>query len=403
MPNPAEPLETLLTSPTLQQLPAYAQPTALRKTLHSIDAAAHGAATFTVLPNAERLSAFEAPRGLVSEVPAATPLVFDLVNRKPVTVTALVAIRNPTAAQQTDAYYEQRRDAINAALPQYSALPPQLNDRAASGRDTVHWEPELGSRGLCGVYRCRVANGRRNEYTYHLGVHCAAEVPHAAYYEKWATASRPADGSAPVATMGELAADASTAAVVSYTARNARRLLVQLADALEVDIPCERDAASSYAGDAEYVAPVLAVPDVLQINNEVRATSEGRVAVYNAAAHVAHHGQAVLLVGPNEGLAVVPLAADATAFPTGFRRCLTTDEAAVQVSHNPALAPTTHYCAVSHLATLARLNVEAHEEPSNAFYKACRALGLDKAKPRLHYEPVLCKVGEPALERHTVA
>lgn len=394
---------------------AVAGEDAIRRTLEHMAAAGSGVQAAVVLPNAEALSPFEMPRGVAFRVAGDAALRADWLRRKPVAVLAVLELSKLGPKQQQEAFFrsDEVRRVLQEVGAQFSAAPTALaarNDAAGTARDTAHWEAELGPRGLLGVYK-NARRAARDRDGFYLAVKCGAGAAADQFYDKWK--ARACAAAPPRVDDAELQRDQDT--LVSFARRSACRMLYQVASALGLAVPVADDAESVFAGSAQFTPPRVARPDHVQVNNALAPAARGAaVHVDNASALLGggaaqrYNGAAraaLVMLGPSDGLALVPLSEAAAAagavVPAGTRKQFADDAAAAHAAAFPEtvdLRPYLHEGAAAALGAV--LTTDRYAEPDAAFYDALeRAGALVDSKAMVVLDPVCVKVGNPALPR----
>lgn len=196
----------------------------------------------------------------------------------------------------TDASFKGFEDAIQEAVPQYCANPPNLDVRGLSGLDSKHWEAEFGEdeHSFAGVFK----RTTKRDTKYYVCAQAGAPVACKQLKEK--LAKQPL-------TYEQLLHDPDYNYCHYLAQRNAQRLAYNVARACKVSIRHMQDTGAyseyDYSGK-----PMRAVPQFIQANSTVASVtykSEAAVGVFNKVTPVS---QGVLTQfvyeGPYHGISV---------------------------------------------------------------------------------------------------
>lgn len=351
-----------------------------------------------VLPTAQLPDDFHFAKGVVVALPAEAPLPLDLLNHER-PLSAVASVRLPATYDVSQAAAGLQRaqrvlQARSAAAPvRLAALVGTTTDgRPPVPQDLAHWEPTLGARGVLSVVRAKRANddlaldedAQYDHYLVYAGAPERLQQELYAQLRATPTAERPSVGS----FVGSLA----WRAVESAVKRNARGVLAVAAEEMGAPVRTEPDTRSCYASQRDVQAPLLAVPDHLQLNGGFEGVADGRIAALAGVTSTkrAHNGRLMLSLGPLHGFALYAVVAKAghQFWPVGPPR--NTEFVATSSSTGTPLptAVTRRYLDVrTHAdASHPRLQPERYQAPSRAFHQDLAARGWDRTEGRQHYE-----------------
>lgn len=419
------------------------------KTIKSMATRESGVLTAMVLPNAEAHSPFEMPRGIAFEVSATSPLRADWLRRKPTTAIAVArltgkqssmasaavaatssstmkGINNAAIASAYEKLFRTREEEVRQVLQtvgaQFENDAPTSLEARSGGRDTEHWEAELGPRGILGFYK-QPRRSARDQDHYYLVAKCGAGAAADEFYEKWM--ARAQSSTPPRLDDSELKRDQDT--LVSYAQRSACRLLYKVASALgledhdqEDQLKVAADVESIYMDSSDHSPPRLIQPDFLQVNNTMasmmssgpkRNPSSGAAAITtavhidNASARLGpghpYNGKvktAVLMLGPSDGLALVPLAQKISTaiIPAGTRKCLSDEDAIDHAQAFPDSVDLRNYLYEGDALSLgAFMTMNRYEEPNDQLFNFLKQASGSDEETIIMLEPICVKVGNP--------
>lgn len=275
---------------------------AFAKSIHSI-LQENSDVSFQVMNiNAEALSAFEMPRGLVVVVGKRAPVQLELMNRAPVAALVICDLGDTAAdgvTRLTKDYFRdaKRMEQLRTAVAQFSPLPAR--DIGAT-KENEHWEAELGSHGWVSVAATKERTaGTRKQTRFHIAVRASAGALDAEYYD-WIKSEV---ATQPIAA-GAVAEHAHTKRLQQVARRNACRIAYQAARALGVTVPTQEDVDSVYARSREFRAPLMARPAFVQLSNTMEMNREDDTVTIHSSTTPVTTGigaDAVVLFNPQEG------------------------------------------------------------------------------------------------------